>query len=126
MSGLEAITAEQLRAEGFTLEVTQAFQATANQLDSIVMSRAPGQATEQLISGGHDLKGFFIKSKSCQWGPMAGLICQLPPLNKSGAGFIEFNHVMLLDYLDHYFYVVNPANRPPLLPWIPIRLTDSR
>ena len=71
-------------AEGFPRSVCQAFQATANTTKAVVMSRVPGGSCMTLINEGYDLKGFFIKAKSCNWGPMAGFLCQLPPFNKSG------------------------------------------
>lgn len=133
-------TAEQLRAQGFPTAVTDAFLRTANQLDAVVMSRAPGAATEQLIAEGQDLKGFFIKAKSCNWGPMAGFVCQLPAFNKNGADGIRFNYGENLDYVngnpahnhtEGYFYTQNPTDNgssadPKRSPWVPLVISDAR
>jgi hypothetical protein len=48
---------------------------------------------------GYDLKVFHIKAKSCNWGPMAGFICQLPILNKYGSEKIGFNAEEIGHYL---------------------------
>lgn len=71
-------------AEGFPLPATRAFQAAANQTKLAILSRVPGGSCSRLIEERYDLKGYFIKAKSCNWGPMAGFLCQLPPLNKGG------------------------------------------
>ncbi len=80
----EAISAEFI-GEGFPPKVCQAFQAAANKTKLAILSRVPGTSCGSLIAEGYDLKGYFIKAKSCNWGPMAGFLCQLPPFNKSGA-----------------------------------------
>ncbi len=71
--------------EGFPSDICKAFQATANTTKLLIMSRVPGGNCNQLIAESYDQKGFFIKAKSCNWGPMSGFICQLPPFNKKGA-----------------------------------------
>lgn len=71
--------------EGFPLTVCRAFQGAANQTKMAISSRVPGASCGRLIDERYDLKGYFIKAKSCNWGPMAGFLCQLPPFNKSGA-----------------------------------------
>ncbi|MBK8262865.1 MAG: hypothetical protein IPK80_16205 [Nannocystis sp.] len=72
-------------AEGFPPPAIRAFQAAANQTKLAILSRVPGGSCARLIEERYDLKGYFIKAKSCNWGPMAGFLCQLPPFNKSGA-----------------------------------------
>jgi len=60
-----------------------AFLETADNLDCIVMSRTPEGPTTTLIDDGYDLKGFEIKSKSCNWGPMAGFFMQTAAFKQS-------------------------------------------
>jgi hypothetical protein len=70
-----------------------------------VSSRLPGGAGLDLMEENYDLKGFQIKAKSCDWGPMAGFICQLPFLNKEGYDKIAYNAGYIMDYmirLDEY------------------------
>lgn len=75
------------------------FLQAAEAADTIVSSRLPGGVGTDLIEAGYDLKGFQIKAKSCDWGPMAGFICQLPFLNKAGYSKIGYNTSYIIDYL---------------------------
>lgn len=77
--------------QGFTSDLCKAFQLAANELHMVVLSRVPGGSCTDLIAAGHDLKGHFIKAKSCDFGPMSGFLCQLPLFNKSGAEGMRFN-----------------------------------
>jgi hypothetical protein len=72
--------------EGFPEKLVDSFLSTADEVNCVVMSRTPGPATTRLIDERYDLKGFFIKAKSCDWGPMAGFVCMNPYFNKYGAG----------------------------------------
>ena len=65
--------------QGFTSDLCKAFQLAANELHMVVLSRVPGGSCTDLIAAGHDLKGHFIKAKSCDFGPMSGFLCQLLP-----------------------------------------------
>ena len=80
-----------LAQEGFPTKVSQAFQKTADQLNCVVWSRVPGKACTTLIDEGYNLKPFYVHGKSCDWGPMAGFVCQLPALNKSGTSKMAYN-----------------------------------
>ena len=80
-----------LAQEGFPKKVSQAFQKTADQLNCVVWSRVPGRACTTLIDEGYNLKPFYVHGKSCNWGPMAGFVCQLPALNKSGTSKMAYN-----------------------------------
>ena len=86
-AGVNAIFA----GEGFPLPVCRAFQAAANKTKMAILSRVPGGSCGRLIDERYDLKGYFIKAKSCNWGPMAGFLCQLPPFNKAGAAKMAEN-----------------------------------
>ena len=80
-----------LEAEGFPKRVSKAFQKTADELNCVVLSRVPGAPTTTLIDEGYNLKPFYIHGKSCNWGPMAGFVCQLPALNKAGTKKMAYN-----------------------------------
>lgn len=122
------------------MSVTKAFTLTADRVNSVVMSRAPGPAATGLIAAGQDLKGFYIKAKSCNWGPMAGFVCRLPPLNKSGVSGIGFNYEENLAYVGTaanlgYFYSVNEEDNvnkkdrvvsPRRSAWVPLAISDDR
>jgi hypothetical protein len=82
---------QQMRGQGFPDALQTAFKRTAEEVRSVILSRVPGPATTELIAAGYDLKGFFIKAKSCDWGPMTGFLCQVPAFNKKGVGGIEHN-----------------------------------
>ena len=140
MSPLQPQTFADLEGEGFPETVSKAFIVTTVRVGSVVMSRAPGAAATGLIAAGQDLKGYFVKAKSCNWGPMAGFMCQLPPLNKLGPSNIAFNYLENLDYVkgatarghqDGYFYTVNPTDngtgaQPLRSPWVPLVISDGR
>lgn len=89
-----------LKDKGFTEAMTLAFLNTAKETNTIVSSRVPGKACTELIDQGYDLKGFQIKSKSCDWGPMAGFLCQLPFFNKAGFSKIAYNAGYIAVYLE--------------------------
>ncbi len=95
---LTAATTEQMRAEGFPEGLQTAFKTTAEEMNCVILSRVPGGATTELIAAGHDLKGFFIKAKSCDWGPMTGFLCQVPAFNKKGVRGIKHNAEQNVNY----------------------------
>lgn len=78
-------------AAGFPSIVATAFHRAATEMNAVVASRTPGPAALPLIAARHDLKSFYVHGKSCNWGPMAGYVCQLPPLSKGGAMGISYN-----------------------------------
>jgi len=90
----------QLDGEGFSPATVEQFCEAAKAYDWAILCRAPGGAAKGLIAAGHDLKGYHIKAKSCDWGPMAGLLCQWPPLSKKGQGGIGGNTKEILGYLE--------------------------
>jgi hypothetical protein len=91
----------ELIAEGFPGYMCYSFIETAKATNSIVLSRLPGGVGTDLIEQGYDLKGFHIKAKSCNWGPMAGFICQLPVFNKLGIDKVLYNTKEIIHYLAH-------------------------
>jgi hypothetical protein len=80
-----------LKQFGVPIDVAHAFVQTADAIDAVVLTRLPGPAATELIDDGHDLKSFFVHAKSCDWGPVAGFVCQLPALNKNGPDGMDFN-----------------------------------
>ncbi len=121
-----------LEAVGFPRELIPAFLETANQYRTILMSRDPGFAGLKLISEKYDLKGFHIKSKSCNWGPMAGFVCKLPPFNKSGMDKYEYN----IKNTTHYLEELSKKDKNGIdlipdawereKPWEHIKITEDR
>ena len=91
MSSLPQDVINSLAEEGFPEKVSNAFQKAADELNCVIWSRVPGKACTTLIDEGYNLKPFYIHGKSCNWGPMAGFVCQLPPLNKAGINSMDYN-----------------------------------
>ena len=60
------------------------FQRIADSQNAIIMSRACGMYATDLIEEGYASKGFHIKAKSCNWGPMAGFVNVDPFFSKAG------------------------------------------
>ncbi len=82
---------DQLRNEGISSAHAQSFLEVARSQDCIILTRTPGKACLGPLEDGYDAKGFHIKGKSCNWGPMAGFICAEPFFNKSGADGAQSN-----------------------------------
>lgn len=61
------------------------FQQVANECDTIIISRSVGKYATQLIEESYATKGFHVKTKSCNWGPMAGFVLADPRFSKNGA-----------------------------------------
>ena len=89
--GVSKVSDRALSEQGFPGEIASAFDKTAQETNSVIMSRAPGKAVTSLVEHGHDLKCFQVKSKSCNWGPMSGFLCQLTCFNKAGSWKIGYN-----------------------------------
>lgn len=67
------------------------FRAVAQMKKCVVITRATGPTCLQLLEQGYDTKGFRVHAKSCDWGPMAGMVLRDPRLNKGGAGNAQYN-----------------------------------
>lgn len=79
------INMPQLAAEALTgipIAHQIAFQQVADAESCVIMSRAVGDACTELILEGYSSKGFHIKAKSCDWGPMRGFVVEDPTLSK--------------------------------------------
>lgn len=71
---------------GFLTAHKDVFLKIAEETKCIIMSRAPGIYSKQLIEEGYGSKGFHDKAKSCNWGPMAGFVNHNPLFSKAGLG----------------------------------------
>ena len=67
---------------GFPYSHGGAFQEVADETKNIIVSRAPGKYATGLIEESYATKGFAIKAKSCDWGPMAGFVLLDPHFSK--------------------------------------------
>ena len=103
----ESIQQKDFLAQGFPDKMRACFKGVADNLNGVVSTRVPGGATTQLIEERHDLKGYFIKAKSCNWGPMSGFLCRHPAFNKNGAFGIESNLTSHYDYKKKYLVANN-------------------
>jgi Anthrax toxin LF subunit len=115
-------TLQELEAFGFPQAISRAFIETAETLQCVVMSRAPGGGCTDLIQDRYDLKSFMIKAKSCDWGPMSGFVCAALPFNKDGSKKIEYNR----GYFDQYLKKIKTVYRGPGDPWLPLTITGPR
>ena len=55
----------------------------------MIASRSVGKFATGLIMESYASKGFHVKTKSCNWGPMAGFVCSDPRFSKEGIKGIE-------------------------------------
>ncbi len=58
------------------------FKQVAYDRNVVLASRALNPLCESLLKEGHASKGFYIKAKSCNWGPMAGMVLENPAFSK--------------------------------------------
>lgn len=58
------------------------FTEVANSNRVVLGSRELNPLCESLLKEGHASKGFYIKAKSCDWGPMAGMVLVDPRFSK--------------------------------------------
>jgi hypothetical protein len=66
-----------------------AFEQVARQEKCVISSRELGKVGTMLVEEGYDSKGFRIKSKTCNFGPMAGFVCYNPTFSKKGVGYAK-------------------------------------
>ena len=69
---------------GTPMDHAKAFQKIANQTNCVISSRSVGKAATGLLLEGYATKGFHVKAKSCDWGPMAGFVLSDPRFTKRG------------------------------------------
>jgi hypothetical protein len=83
---LDALTTTGINAAnlvGFAPHHEQAFQQVADEWNCVIMTRETGWVCQQLIVEGYGSKGFHVKSKSCNWGPVAGFLLEDIRLTKT-------------------------------------------
>jgi hypothetical protein len=67
------------------LSHARCFQQVANQTNCVISSRSVGKWATGLLLENYTSKGFHVKAKSCDWGPMAGFVMSDPRFTKRGA-----------------------------------------
>ncbi|WP_413167904.1 anthrax toxin-like adenylyl cyclase domain-containing protein [Capilliphycus salinus ALCB114379] len=115
--------------EGFPKKVSEAFQKAADQLNCVIWSRVPGKACTTLIDEGYNLKPFYVHGKSCNWGPMAGFVCQLPVLNKAGTSKMAYNlkqHINSLEWLEKIQKREKEQDKVADSLFLPLLISDKR
>lgn len=115
--------------EGFPEQVSKAFQKAADELNCVIWSRVPGKACTTLIDEGYNLKPFYVHGKSCNWGPMAGFVCQLPALNKAGTSKMAYNlkeHINSLVWLVSIQTTERERNKVADSLFLPLVISDKR
>src|SRR5579863_6137212 len=70
---------------GMPLPHAHCFQRVANNTNCVISSRSVGKYATGLILENYASKGFHVKAKSCNWGPMAGFVMSDPRFTKRGA-----------------------------------------
>ncbi len=70
---------------GMPLSHARCFQQMANNTNCVISSRSVGKYATGLILENYASKGFHVKAKSCNWGPMAGFVMSDPRFTKRGA-----------------------------------------
>jgi hypothetical protein len=69
---------------GFVASHAEVFKKIAKELNTVVSSRDLNKASPGLLDEDYAAKGFHIKAKSCDFGPMAGFVCWEPSFSKLG------------------------------------------
>lgn len=70
---------------GMPLSHARCFQQVANDTRAVLCCRSVGRYATGLILEGYASKGFRVKAKSCDWGPMAGFVSSDPRFTRPGA-----------------------------------------
>ena len=69
---------------GMPLAHATCFQQVADNVNCVIASRSVGKFATGLILENYASKGFHVKAKSCNWGPMAGFVLSDPRFTKRG------------------------------------------
>lgn len=69
---------------GFVIAHAKVFSSVANTLEVVIVSRALNPLCTGLLEESYAAKGFHIKAKTCNFGPMAGFVCVEPNFSKKG------------------------------------------
>lgn len=62
----------------------RSFQRVADDIDCVISSRSVGVYATGLLLESYATKGFHVKAKSCNWGPMSGFVLSDPRFTKRG------------------------------------------
>ena len=81
---LNANTREACAQSGMPISHARCFQQVANETNCVISSRSVGVYATGLIMENYATKGFHVKAKSCNWGPMAGFVLSDPRFTKRG------------------------------------------
>jgi len=73
-----------VQESGIPLSHGDVFTAVARDEKCIIISRSVGKYATGLIQESYATKGFHVKAKSCNWGPMAGFVLADPRFSKNG------------------------------------------
>lgn len=76
------VTPGSVKLCGMIQSHAEVFRKIALERDAVLASRALNPLCESLLKEGHASKGFYIKAKSCNWGPMAGMVLVNPLFSK--------------------------------------------
>jgi hypothetical protein len=79
------VTPDEIRAVdrcGYVRSHAEAFAAVAVRNDTVILARSLNRWCTGLIEEGYCSKGFHLKAKTCDWGPMAGFVCEDPCFRK--------------------------------------------
>ena len=82
-------TEEACVKSGMPLLHAHCFQRVADDTNCMIASRSVGKFATGLILENYASKGFHVKTKSCNWGPMAGFVCSDPRFSKEGIKGVE-------------------------------------
>jgi len=85
---------------GFPLKDIEAFKCVARRNRMVISSRELNPLCTDLMLDGYASKGFHIKAKTCDWGPMAGFVPTDERFTKAGQS-IEQQRSAILDALSH-------------------------
>jgi hypothetical protein len=78
-----------LNLVGMPRSHANAFAHVAQSERCVISSRELGKVGTGLVEEGYDSKGFRIKSKTCNFGPMAGFVCVNPNFSKKGVAYAK-------------------------------------
>lgn len=104
-------------ASGMPVSHARCFHQVANDTNCVISSRSVGRFATGLILESYASKGFHVKAKSCNWGPMAGFVLSDPRFTKRG-GSSEARESQRRD--------VHSAIRKEHAGEIQVHLTDDR
>ena len=82
-------TALACQRSGMPVEHARVFQRVANDMNCMIASRSVGRYATGLILENYATKGFHVKTKSCNFGPMAGFVLSDPRFSKQGQKGVE-------------------------------------